>query len=90
MTKKSVYTMIFTLAGLLCMSIIVNVYQAFTWNKACELVECYDRVVDTIDEDYFLDVVCTTDEWRDLENCVERNHLGCGCPKDIMPMDKKK
>ena len=82
--------MIFTLAGLLCMSIIVNVYQTFTWNKVCELVECYDRVVDTIDEDYFLDVVCTTDEWRDLRNCVERNHLGCGCPKDIMPMVNNK
>ena len=58
--------------------------------KAEELIECYDRVVDTIDDDYFLDVICTTDEWRDLQNCVERNHLGCGCPKDIMPMDKNK
>ena len=55
--------------------------------KAKELIECYDRVVDTIDDDYFLDVICTTDEWRDLQNCVERNHLGCGCPKDIMPID---
>lgn len=64
-----------------------NFYQAICWDKACELVECYDRVVDTIDDDYFLDVICTTDEWRDLQNCVERNHLGCGCPKDIMPID---
>ena len=58
--------------------------------KAEELIECYDRVVDTIDDDYFLDVICTTDEWRDLQNCVERNHLGCSCPRDIMPMDKNK
>lgn len=57
------------------------------YDRLLDLIECYDRVVDTIDDDYFLDVICTTDEWRDLQNCVERNHLGCGCPKDIMPID---
>lgn len=79
--------LIFALTILLCVSIFGNLYQSNCWNKACELVKCYDRVVDTIDEDYFLDVICTTDEWRDLQNCVERNHLGCGCPNDIMPID---
>lgn len=79
--------LIFALTILSCVSVFGNLYQSNCWNKACELVECYDRVVDTIDEDYFLDVICTTDEWRDLQNCVERNHLGCGCPRDIMPID---
>ena len=57
------------------------------YDRLLDLIECYDRVVDTIDDDYFLDVICTTDAWRNLQNCVERNHLGCGCPKDIMPID---
>lgn len=74
------------LSVVLLISIGLNVYQSCCWNKACELVGCYDRVVNTIDEDYFLDAICTTDEWRDLQNCVERNHLRCGCPKDIMPI----
>lgn len=67
-------------------SVGVNIHQAIRYSKTCELIECYDRVVDTIDEDYFLDCISETDAWRDLENCVERNHLGCGCPKDIMPI----
>lgn len=78
------------LSIVLLISIGLNVYQSHCWIKACDLIECYDRVVDTIDEDYFLDVICTTDEWRNLQNCVERNHLGCGCPKDIMPMENNK
>lgn len=71
---------------IIVISVGVNIHQAIRYSKACELVECYDRVVDTIDEDYFLDCISETDAWRDLENCVERNHLGCGCPKDIMPI----
>ena len=90
MTDKTKNSLIVAYVVLLGVSISCNLYQSIRWNKACELVECYDRVVDSIDDDYFLDVVCTTDEWRDLQNCVERNHLGCGCPKDIMPMDKNK
>lgn len=87
MTTKDKNYLILALVVLLGVSIFGNFYQATCWDKACKLVECYDRVVDTIDDDYFLDVICTTDEWRDLQNCVERNHLGCGCPKDIMPID---
>ena len=87
MTDKAKNSLIFALVVLWGVSISCNLYQSHCWNKACKLVECYDRVVDTIDEDYFLDVICTTDEWRDLQNCVERNHLGCGCPKDIVPID---
>jgi hypothetical protein len=90
MTNKTKNSLIVAYVVLLGVSISCNLYQSIRWNKACKLVECYDRVVDTIDDDYFLDVICTTDEWRDLQNCVERNHLGCGCPKDIMPMDKNK
>lgn len=88
--NKAKNSLIFTLIVLLGVSIFCNLYQSYCWGKACELIECYDRVVDTIDDDYFLDVICTTDEWRDLQNCVERNHLGCGCPKDIMPTDSLK
>lgn len=87
MTNKAKNNLIFALVVLLGVSIFGNFYQSICWDKACKLVECYDRVVDAIDDDYFLDVICTTDEWRDLQNCVERNHLGCGCPKDIMPID---
>lgn len=86
MTRKQ-FTIMFIIISILCISVAININQAVNWNKACKLVECYDRVVDTIDDDYFLDVICTTDEWRNLQNCVERNHLGCGCPKDIMPID---
>lgn len=86
MTRKQ-FTIMFIIISMLCISVLININQAVNWNKACELVECYDRVVDTIDEDYFLDCISETDEWRDLQNCVERNHLGCGCPKDIMPID---
>lgn len=81
---------IIILSLLLVISIGVNIYQAQCWSKACKLVKCYDRVVNTIDSDYFLDAICTTDEWRDLENCVERNHLGCGCTWDIMPTENHK
>lgn len=87
MTNKDKNYLILALVVLLGVSIFGNFYQSICWDKACKLVECYDRVVDTINDDYFLDVICTTDEWRDLQNCVERNHLGCGCPKDIMPID---
>lgn len=85
MTRRQ-FTIMFITISMLCISVVININQAVNWNKACELVECYDRVVDTIGEDYFLDCISETDAWRDLENCVERNHLGCGCPKDIMPM----
>ena len=60
------------------------------YDRLLDLIECYDRVVDSIDDDYFLDVICTTDEWRDLQNCVERNHLRYGCPKNIMPINSSK
>ena len=90
MTDKTKNYLILALVVLLGVSIFCNLYQSICWDKACKLVEYYDRVVDAIDDDYFLDVICTTDEWRDLQNCVERNHLGCGCPKDIMPMDNNK
>lgn len=79
---------IIILSLMLTISIGVNVYQAHCWNKACDLIECYDRVVDTIDEDYFMDAVSTTDEWINLEKCVEENHLGCGCTWDIMPVKR--
>lgn len=88
MLKDKLYIIITSL--IIIISVGVNIHQASRYSKAYELIECYDRVVDTIDEDYFLDVICTTDEWRDLQNCTERNHLGCGCPKDIMPINSSK
>ena len=81
------HTIMYSVMGIIILlqSIAILIKQD-KYDRLLDLIECYDRVVDSIDDDYFLDVICTTDEWRDLQNCVERNHLGCGCPKDIAPI----
>lgn len=48
------------------------------------LIECYDRVVDSIPKKVFIQYIANTKEWYYLERYVEENHVGCNCSKDIL------
>ena len=85
MVKNVIITVLLALSLILGVN-IVSEYSKFLKTK--ELIECYDRIVNQLPDSIFINYVSNTIEWKNLEDCVERNHIGCGCSKDIMPYEQ--